>query len=193
MKTINIKHRIKDKSPRQFCLGNGSRVVFKSQRLADKFVADTNRYLTKVLVNFNEIYIALFQDYRRVWLVAANTHKGAKSNYHLVAFNIKKSLESADFIMEKFSTGWQSGDPYMAFVDLKKVGLFLYEAAEKLEAFHRKRDHTANTYVCMLLKERCVAVLGKLQEYDYQGTKKMPAVETAGHLTAMRTPAKISK
>jgi transcriptional regulator with XRE-family HTH domain len=154
---------------RDVCLGNGRRIQFKSARVAAKFIADTNRYLTKCLVILNETYIDVFAEYRRVWFVTANTNTGTRTNYRDKETAIKKALESADFMFNKFNaTNWGSNDPFFAFIDLRKIALFLKDAADVLTEFHRNRDHTAQYHACQVLADRCQAVVKRLDEYDYQ-------------------------
>lgn len=169
MKTINITKRRLVQSRREVCLGNGRRIQFKSNRVADRFIAETNRFLTKCLVILNESYIDLFAEYRRVWFVTSNTNAGTRTNYRDTETTIKKAMDSADFIFNKFNaTNWGSNDPFFAFIDLKKIALFLKDAADSLTEFHKRRDHTANYHACQVLSDRCSAVIRRLEEYDYK-------------------------
>lgn len=169
MKTINITKRRTAQNPREVCIGNGRRIQFKSARIAAHFIADTNRFLTKCLVTLNESYITLFAEYRRVWFVTTNTNAGTRTNYRDTETSIKKALDSADFVFQKFNaTNWGSNDPFFAFIDLRKIALFLKDAGDALTEFHKKRDHTANYHACQILVDRCSAVIRRLDEYDCQ-------------------------
>jgi hypothetical protein len=169
MKTINITKKRTVQNLREVSLGNGRRIQFKSARVAAKFIADTNRYLTKCLVILNETYIDVFSEYRRIWFVTSNTNAGTRTNYREKEVSIKKALEAADFIFNKFNaTTWGSNDPFFAFIDLRKIALFLRDAAEDVTEFHKSRDHTANYYACQVLADRCQAVINRLDEYDYK-------------------------
>jgi len=169
MKTINITKKRSVQTCREVCLGNGRRIQFKSTRVAAKFIADTNRYLTKCLVVLNETYIDLFGEYRRIWFITANTNTGTRTNYRDKEAAIKKALDSADFMFNKFNaTNWGSNDPFFAFIDLRKIALFLQDAADTLTQFHKDRDHTAQYYACQVLADRCLSVINKLDGYDYQ-------------------------
>ncbi len=171
LKTININKRRQNKSPREISLGNGQRIQFKSAREANRFIAETNRYLTKVLVTLNDTYIQVWTQYRQFWFIASNTNTGTRSNYLQREADVKKALDSADFMFNKFTTTcWGSNDPYFAFIDLKKIALFLKDAAEDLAAFHKGRDHTGNYYSCVVLVDRCIAILAKLESYCYEGS-----------------------
>lgn len=169
MKNINITKKRAVQNLREVSLGNGRRIQFKSTRVAAKFIADTNRYLTKCLVILNETYIDVFAEYRRLWFVTSNTNQGTRTNYRATETDIKKALDAADFIFNKFNTTtWGSNDPFFAFIDLRKIALFLKDAAATLTDFHKGRDHTANYYACQVLADRCQAVVNRLDEYDYK-------------------------
>jgi hypothetical protein len=169
MKTINITKRRAVQNNREVCLGNGQRIQFKSARVAAKFIADTNKFLTTCLVILNETYIDVFAEYRRMWFVTSNTNAGTRTNYFNIEADIKKALSGADFVFQKFnSTNWGSNDPFFAFIDLRKIALYLKDGADTLSAFHKKRDHTANYYACQILSDRCQAVINRLDEYRHK-------------------------
>jgi hypothetical protein len=169
MKTININKRRANQKPREVCLGNGRRISFRSARTAAKFIAETNRYLTKVLVVLNETYIQTFAEYRRLWFVTTNTNTGTRTNYMDLERKIKADLDGADFLFQKFSaTTWGSNDPFFAFIDLRKIADRLKDASGVLVTFHKNRDNTPNYYACLVLQERCISVIQKLESYDHQ-------------------------
>lgn len=168
MKTINITKKRAVENLYSFQLGNGERISFTSKRIANKFIADTNRFLTKCLVVLNTTYIELFREYRLMWFVTSNTNQGSKVYYGSVEQDIKRSLQAADDIFTKFNhSAWGSNDPYFAFIDLKKIALFLNDAAGPLCEFHKKRNTTASYYACIVLSDRLESILEKLQSYTY--------------------------
>jgi hypothetical protein len=184
MKTINIAKRRSDKSPREMYLGNGKRLHFTNKREAAHFIAETNRYLTKVLVALNDTYIQVFAEYRRMWFITSNTNAGTRTNYLARENDVRKALDGADFCFQKFTTGFGSNDPCFAFIDLRKTALFLKDAADELAQFYKQRDHTGQYYSCLTLYERCIAIIAKMESYDYPSTNEKPRVETRGQLTA---------
>lgn len=168
MNNIKIQKKFSVQNPVEFCLGNGKRYQFSSKRQSAAFLARTNRYLTKCLVICNETYIELHAQYRRFWLVMANASGGTKTNYSLMASKMKANLQAAEELFEKFNAAWgRSNDPFFAFIDLKKIALFLGEAAGALCDHHKRRNVTAHYYTCLILKERLEILIQKLQEYDY--------------------------
>lgn len=168
MNNINIAKRTLKQSPKEFVLGNGKRIQFTSKRTANAFIAETNRYLTKCLVTLNLVYVDLFREYRSTWFVITNTNSGNETNYRSVAQGIRDNLSAADFVFEKFAaTIWGSNDPFFAFNDLRKIASFLFNAANQLADFHKKRNTTASIHICQVLADRCVSVREKLSNYGF--------------------------
>ncbi|MEO5681468.1 MAG: hypothetical protein ABIQ88_02440 [Chitinophagaceae bacterium] len=168
MKTINITKKRGNNSPLDFALGNGKRLQFTSKRLANKFIADTNRYLTKCLVVLNLTYMDVFREYRLLWFVGSNSNNGNTTNYRNIEQSIKSNLQTADFMFDKFNFADSgSSDPFFSFIDLRKAAMFLQQAADTMASFHKKRNNTAAYYNCIVLADRCQAVMNKLDDYDY--------------------------
>lgn len=168
MKTINIKKKRGVSSPLDVALGNGKRLHFTSKRTANKFIADTNRYLTKCLVVLNLTYVDLFREYRLLWFVGTNTNNGNTTNYRNLEQTIKANLQTADFMFDKFNyANAGSSDPFFSFIDLRKAALFMQEAAAVMAGFHKKRNNTAAFYNCQVLADRCQSIMNRLDTYDY--------------------------
>lgn len=167
MKKINIHKNNNGKNSNEICLGNGRRILFKSNRLAKRFVADTNRFLTKCLVVINYSYVDILREYRMMWFVGTNNNAGRRTNYTSLEQKIKTHLQSCEFVLDKFNATWHgSNDPFFAFIDLRKAALFLDEAAQVLYTFYKSRNNTAAMYTCQMLRDRCKNVIIKLDEYD---------------------------
>lgn len=166
MKTILIQKRRSMQNPFEVCLGNGTRKTFSSKRNAGQFMAETNRFLTKALITLNQTYIDSLREYRLIWFVTANAHKGTKTNYWAVERKIKDQLDSCEMVFNKFGQTWAgSDDPFFAFVDLRKIAAYMGEGCQTMATFHKKRNNTPNMYVCLTLAERCQAVIQKLAKY----------------------------
>lgn len=168
MNTINVTKKFAGQSTTQFRMGNGQRYTFASKREAAAFLARTNRYLTKSLVILNETYCEIHTQYRRFWLTSANTNTGTRTNYFALCCKIKSNLDAAADVFEKFNAASsRSSDVFFAFIDLRKISLFLAEAAGELMNHHKKRNVTAHYYACMVLKERCEIIVEKLITFDH--------------------------
>ena len=168
MKTINITKRRHDFNKMEFTLGNGKRIQFTSKRIAGKFIADTNRYLTKCLTILNLTYIEVFREYRLFWFISSNTNSGNRTNYTDRDQKIKAALQTADFMFDKFNNvNWGSSDIFFSFIDLRKAAVFIKEASDIMLLFHKQRNNTASYYNCQVLSDRCTAVINRLDEYEY--------------------------
>jgi hypothetical protein len=166
MKQINIEKKYGITNPLIVSLGNGNKVKFSSKRQRGYFVADTNRFLTKCLVIINETLIDCYTEYRRAWLLGANTNAGTKSYYLNELKEIQKGIIFCEQMMEKFNnTCSGSNDPFFSFIDLRKAATFLQGTADQLEQWHKKRNNTANKYICEILRDRCMLINHRLQNY----------------------------
>lgn len=166
MNSINIKKKRTEQNIKVLVLGNGKRIVFKSKRVANAYIADTNRFLTKCLVTLNVAYADLFREYRIVWFTVTNFGCGPASNVKNEMQRVRDHLHAADQVLEKFAaTAWGSNDPFFAFLDLGKIAGWLQAAGDLMAAYHKKRNTTANMYVCIILADRCASVKRKLLEY----------------------------
>lgn len=155
----------------EVCIGNGARLTFTSKRNLNQFIAETNRYLTKCMVILNHTYIDAFREYRLLWFVTANTNSGTKTFYRDIEERIKGNLQAAEFIFQKFNATWGgSNDPFFAFIDLRKIALFIKESCRDMETFHKKRNNTSAMYCCGMLADRCESVLQKLMDYGPKPT-----------------------
>lgn len=166
MKTILIQKRRSAQNPFDVCMGNGQRITFTSKRNARQFMAETNRFLTKALITLNQTYIDSLREYRLIWFVSANCHKGTKTNYWAIERKIKDQLDSCEMVFQKFGQIWSgSDDPFFAFIDLRKIATFMAEGCAIMAEFHKKRNNTPGYYVCLTLADRCRSVVIKLEKY----------------------------
>lgn len=168
MKTINIQKKAQQQNSKEFRIGNGRIIKCSSKREVIYFIAETNRFLTKVLVICNQTYCSVMLQYRSMWLVTTNVNNGNRTNYLTMQQSIKSNLHAAEELMDKFNfTTSGSNDPFFSFIDLKKVALFIGQAAKELEAFNNARNLTASKYECQAFYERCLLIAEKLNDYNY--------------------------
>lgn len=168
MKNITIVKPNRKQFTKEICLGNGCKKQFNSKRAAGYFVADTNRFLTKALVIINDILANTYFEYRQLWFVTTNGHHGTRVNQIGQEQAIKGLLQSAEFMMDKFSfSSSGSNDPFFAFVDLQKAAFYLLDCNLKMMDFHKKRNATSAFYKTQMLHDRCLSVVDKLKNYGY--------------------------
>jgi hypothetical protein len=177
MKTVLIQKRRSANNPFDIVLGNGSRLNFSSKRALNQFMAETNRFLTQAIVNINMILIESYREYRIMWFVATNVHKGTKTNYERIAADISENLKSCEMMLYKFGKHYSgSDDPFFGFIDILKAARYCMEAARKLEQFHKKRNDTQNHYSCGNIANRCQAMISKIESYNIPDVNLNPPV-----------------
>jgi hypothetical protein len=80
-------------------LGNGSQHHFDSKRKAEAFQNKTNKYLTELLYQVNQLYSDLFQTYRQCWGYFTPTQNIKQFKYFSNGDNIKKDFEIIDSLL----------------------------------------------------------------------------------------------
>jgi hypothetical protein len=146
-------------------LGNGARLKFGSKREMNAFVAETNVFLTKVMVIANDLLVDTFCQSRVLWLISTNYGNGEKSFNNKEVVHIKSFLDSADTCLDKITCMYDQ--PVYSFIDLRKCFEFIAEALNILVIGFKKRNHTANYHSCMVLHDRATLCIDKLLKYAF--------------------------
>lgn len=77
-----------------FRLPNNSNPVFKNRKVAEDFIFDSEKMFTKILYDINEIYSALYQDFRMILFnVDLIQEKAFENRFETVRFAIHNSFE----------------------------------------------------------------------------------------------------
>lgn len=177
MKSVLIQKRRSVHNPFEIMLGNGVRVTFTSKRNLNQFIAETNRFLNQAIVNINLILIDCYREYRIMWFVSSNVHKGTKTNYEHIVADISENLKSCEMMLYKFGKHYAgSDDPYFGFIDILKAARYCMAAARKLEEFYKKRLDTQNHYTCGNIANRCQAMIHRIENYQIPDKDIIPPV-----------------
>jgi hypothetical protein len=80
-------------------LGNGSQHHFNSIRKAEAFQNKTNKFLTELLYQVNQLYSDLFQVYRQCWGYFTPTESTHNFKYFSSGDKIKKDFENIDSLL----------------------------------------------------------------------------------------------
>ena len=182
MKTVHLtKINSKQRSQHEVFLGNGARNSFANKKDAKKFLTDTSRFMTRKLVDLNEIYTRTFCEYRQLWFLLSN-HVGKKTNYLQQERAIKAGIDTVGDFFDKIASnrGWND---YYIFIDAKKICLFLTETLTALIYLNKKRNNTVTYYSLENLHSRCVELSNEINEYGVKVLEhetKNPGVETSG-------------
>lgn len=165
MKSYKLKLGYAEQSSMEIFFGNGARLKFSSKRDMLAYVAETNIFLTKCMVIGNDMLVDAFAQSRVLWLICTNYGNGEKSFNNKEVANIKSFLESADSCLDKITHLYDQ--PVYSFIDLRKSFAFLAEALQILINGFKKRNHTANYHSCMVLHDRALLIIEKLNNYGY--------------------------
>lgn len=162
MKTIYLKRIATQQTNYTILLGNGSRVNYTSKRAYLYAIAALQREMTRLFVELNEIYILLYTEYRRAWLVTHNHITGL--NYK-TEYSVKNNLEAAvsklDHIYFK-----KEHDSFILGIEIKKITMFLRIACQALEDFYNKKNAVINYYSVLTLNKRLLFIL---ESINYSG------------------------
>lgn len=162
-------------------LGNGSRTVFGNKKEAKKFLADASRFMTKKLVDLNEIYSRVFVEYRQLWFLLSN-HKGTKTNYLQEERAIKDGLDTVNHFFDKVANNRGFSD-YTVFIDARKICLFLSETIKALVYLNKRRNNTVTYYSLENLLTRCTELATEINNYGgkvLEHELKKPVIEITG-------------
>lgn len=148
-------------------LGNGLRLKFTSKRSLNQFIAETNRFLNRGLVNINLLLSDCYREYRLMWFISSNVHKGKKTNYENIAREISENIKCCEIMLEKFGKHyWGSDDPFFSFIDMIKSARYCAAAARQMEQFHKARNNTHSLYNCQNIADRSLSMIAKLENYQ---------------------------
>lgn len=116
MKKVLIQKRRSANNPFELMLGNGARLKFTSKRNMKQYIAETNRFLNKGLVNVNLLLIDCYREYRLMWFISTNVHSGTTTNYEHIAADVSESLKSCETMLYKFGKHFAgSDDPFFHY------------------------------------------------------------------------------
>jgi len=167
MKTVHLKTIIQRGKSHEVFLGNGTRNAFANKKEAKKFLADTNRFLTKKLIDLNEIYYRAFVEYRQIWFLLYNVKQGKKTNYREDEKTIKAGLDAVEHFFDKIASSFSSTD-YTVFIDAKKICLYLSEVLKCLVELNKRRNNTVAYYTLENLLSRVTTLANEINGYSKQ-------------------------
>jgi len=146
--------------------GNRTGLSFKSKRFGLAFIADTNRFLTSILVELNIIYKLVFCEYRDNWFLMYNFKNGKYVNQADTERRIEKSLND---VQDQFtragnsfkgssSTGW-------SFRHIENICMYLGDAVDLLMIVNKKRNNTINFHNLYIHKKNIDLLADKILKY----------------------------
>jgi hypothetical protein len=175
MREIVIKSFTRDKSDYVVRLGNGTAFRFKSEKATKKFLADTNRFLSELAFQSNQVLTELYQHSREIWLVAPDFNlASAQSEIMLLEHFIKQSYSRAD---------WKQGN-YYVFIDLNKFCDHAKSLIKKLRNVKRvAQTDTIRRHRLNCLFDQVQAIYIRLINYGQSACFEMFDTSKIKHLT----------
>jgi hypothetical protein len=161
MKAFKIKTYEKNGKTYFVRLGNSTTHEFKTLIQVNKFLAETNRFLTCQLFDLNQILSELCTFYREQWILS---DKRANDN------EVKGYLDAAEncMILGVRQSEWKDGH-LLAFYDLKKSCNFLKSAiAFYSKIIDKKKNDTTARYKLKTLFDRVIDVERKIDGYGQE-------------------------
>jgi len=145
--------RLKDKVYK-VQLGNGEVELFTSEKSVKSFLAETNRKLTEITFELNEIYIDVFREYRQCYF-----HVESKKIPVLVA-----GIEKA-FYMALTRSNYDNGN-YFIFTHLKYIADSLLLICRIIIKLNQEKKYFPTVQIMRILIKRINYILPEIQNYN---------------------------
>ncbi len=150
----------------QLVLGNRSITSFPSKRKVLAFIAETNRFLNKLLIESNLLFSSLFAEYRNAWLSTMNFKCGNRTNYLDTERKMEKNILD---IMDQFNrvanTYNGSSQGCYSFKHLQNICFYMIDLTNILIHLQKKSNHIVNYHNLEILKDRLIFIQNKLTNY----------------------------
>lgn len=167
MKKIVLKQLSQNTEGYTVSLGNGSLHTFPSKRKAQDYLNQTNKFLSTQLFEVHGIYMALWQEYQRVWFYFGfGTEKGKWTLHHLSKQRCEESLKSCEECIEQAfnKSDYEMGNQF-TFQNIRVAINQLKIAVKILMPLFSKRSQTADIYRLNSFIARLIEIENKINAY----------------------------
>ncbi len=142
MKKIKLKKPQKIDSYYVVALGNRKKIKFTNVLKANRFISDTNRFLTAVLEQLNIVMIDVFKEYRMNWYYFDTNREGSKSvrktENNDIRDDVIKMLEMFEHIV---INSYTNDGIYMTWINLNKIVGYNRGIIEKLIELNESKSY----------------------------------------------------
>jgi len=146
--------------------GNSVCVRFASKRHIREFLAETNRFLTRSMVELNELYITIFSEYRRIWFTLMNFKNGINVNYSADERELSKIINDiADQFNRAGNTYHGTASGAWSFIHLQNVCFMMKAASGIMIELNKKRNNTIQYHTLEVLVERITVLETRIINY----------------------------
>lgn len=147
-------------------LGNRICCRFASKRNVREFLADTNRFLTRSMVELNELYINVFIEYRRIWFTMMNFKSGTNVNLIQQENGMqRKIVDIADQFSRAGNTYHGSASGGWSFVHLQNICFMMKDINQEMIDLNKKRNNTIQYHTLEILNERISILENRICNY----------------------------
>lgn len=146
----------------------GNRICcrFASKRNVREFLAETNRFLNRTMVELNELYIVIFTEYRRIWFTLMNFKNGVNVNLSQQERDMQKIIgDIADQFNRAGNTYHGTASGGWSFVHLQNATFMMKEITKQMIDLNKRRNNTIQYHTLEVLEERISLLESRLVNY----------------------------
>jgi hypothetical protein len=104
VRSITAKNIYHENGYYKIKLGNGSIHLFKSERKAQKYQHQVNRYLSDLCLSYNQLYSDLHQMYRELWPCFHTSNNSSSGQYLFQDRKIKEEFQQIENLLDLLTT-----------------------------------------------------------------------------------------
>lgn len=167
MKKIVLKQFSKNGNRYTVSLGNGTVHTFPYKRLAQLYLNKTNKFLTIQLFEVHGLYMALWQEYQRVWFYFGYGHEKGRWSLHIQEQRKCSEMlhDCEECLASSIDRSDYSNGNRFSFQNIRVAINSLKGAAKILLPIHQKRSSTAEIYRINAIVTRLVELENKINSY----------------------------
>nr|WP_319509384.1 hypothetical protein [uncultured Draconibacterium sp.] len=165
MKNIRLNAPDKQASKYLVKLGNKRKIEFTNVLKCQRFVGETNKFLTEVLINMNLIYGDVLREYREAWIYF-DTQRQGKARKIQVNRMILQLIDdtNSQFEYTYLKSGFSEGS-FMVWRNLNLISENIQKIVYALIEMHLSKSNTSKVIQLKLIIENLKTYERKLKRY----------------------------
>lgn len=169
MKRVSIQ-KTYEQNQGQLRLGNGYLFYFSSKKKFNKFVADTNRFLTRKVIELNDFYARLYQLFRSYWPYYSKSARSA--SLYQITHHYNKASDSLDAVAQMLDQCIQRSSKrdgnMWAFIDVQKIADELKGVCFALKWMAGKRSDHHSKMLLTSYVEHLNSIINAVRDYGQE-------------------------
>lgn len=194
MKKVCITHIAKEQENYVVYLGNGTIHSFSSTRLAKKFLAETNEFLTQTLYEARTVFMDTWNKYQSAWGFFMHNKKSMSSKMSMDDQSCRSLLtqveKSFNMIIER---GHFPNGNYFVFSHLFFAISSQKRILKVLNEMYASRSITTEIYACNNLYKRLMNLEGDVKNYSEIKASGIFKIRIPTHYSEIESDWKIKK